>query len=291
MMGLLRVALDLQTSAALFARIFDYLDLQPAITDVPGARSVEPAAVGRIEFDHVSFRYPDSTVEERPTLDDLSFTIAPGEFVAFVGPSGAGKTTVGYLMARLYEASAGEVRFAGANVRELRHTSLVEHIGIVSQQTYLFHATVAENLRYAKPSATDAELAAAAAQANILETIQSFPEGLATVVGEQGYRLSGGERQRLAIARVVLKDAPVLLLDEATSALDTVSERIVQAALDEARRDRTTVAIAHRLSTVRHADRIYVLEAGRLVEQGTHNDLVELGGLYAHLYAEQAAGE
>lgn len=289
MMSLLRVALDLQTSAALFARIFEYLDLKPAIVDAPDARDPDTALCGRIEFDHVTFRYPDSKPDEVPILDDINFTVQPGEFVAFVGPSGAGKTTIGYLMTRLYEASGGSVRYAGTDVRELRHTSLIDQIGLVSQQTYLFHATVAENLRYAKPAATDEELAAAAQQANILSTIEGFPEGFDTVVGEQGYRLSGGERQRLAIARVILKNAPVLLLDEATSALDTVSERIVQSALDEARRDRTTVAIAHRLSTVAHADRIYVLQAGRIVEQGRHGELVALGGLYARMYEEQVA--
>jgi len=289
MMGLLRLALDLQTSGALFARIFEYLDLKPSITDAPGAHAVDESRVGRIEFDHVSFRYPDAQPDERPTIDDVTFTVTPGEFVAFVGPSGSGKTTIGYLLSRFHEVGSGAVRFAGDDVRELTQTSLVDHIGIVSQQSYLFHASIAENLRYARPDATDEDLREACRQANILTTIEGFPSGFDTVVGEQGYRLSGGERQRLAIARVILKDAPVLLLDEATSALDTVSERIVQQALDEASKDRTTVAIAHRLSTVAHADRIYVLEAGRIIESGTHHELVEQGGLYAKLYAEQAA--
>jgi ATP-binding cassette subfamily B protein len=289
MMGLLRLALDLQTSGALFARIFEYLDLKPSITDAPGAHAVDESRVGLVEFDHVSFRYPDAQPDERPTIDDATFTIQPGEFVAFVGPSGSGKTTIGYLLSRFHEAGSGAVRFAGDDVRELTQTSLVEHIGIVSQQSYLFHDTIAANLRYAKPGATDEELREACRAANILTTIEGFPSGFATVVGEQGYRLSGGERQRIAIARVILKDAPVLLLDEATSALDTVSERIVQQALDEASKNRTTVAIAHRLSTVAHADRIYVLEAGRIIESGTHHELVEQGGLYAKLYAEQAA--
>ncbi|MDR1808614.1 MAG: ABC transporter ATP-binding protein/permease [Propionibacteriaceae bacterium] len=289
MMSLLRLALDLQTSGALFARIFEYLDLKPSIVDAPDAHAVNAAKVGLIEFDHVSFRYPDATADERPTIDDVTFTVRPGEFVAFVGPSGSGKTTIGYLLSRFHEAGSGSVRFAGDDVRALTQASLVEHIGIVSQQSYLFHDTINANLRYAQPAATDADLREACRQANILTTIEGFPSGFNTVVGEQGYRLSGGERQRLAIARVILKDAPVLLLDEATSALDTVSERIVQQALDEASKDRTTVAIAHRLSTVAHADRIYVLEQGRIVESGTHHELVELGGLYAKLYAEQAA--
>ncbi|MDR1212835.1 MAG: ABC transporter ATP-binding protein/permease [Propionibacteriaceae bacterium] len=288
MMGLLRVALDLQTSAALFARIFEYLDLDPAIQDAPDAVPVDSGRLGWIEFDQVSFRYPDSGPDQSPTLDQVSFTVEPGQFVAFVGPSGAGKTTIGYLLARLHEASSGQVRFAGQDVRRLRQASLIDHIGVVSQQAYLFHASIADNLRYAKPEASLADLAEAARQANIADTIASFPLGFDTVVGEQGYRLSGGERQRLAIARVILKDAPVLLLDEATSALDSVSERIVQAALEQARRDRTTVAIAHRLSTVSQADVIYVLERGRIVEAGRHLDLVQAGGLYARLWAEQA---
>jgi ATP-binding cassette subfamily B protein len=295
LMGLMRVALDLQTSSALFARIFEYLDLKPAITDRPDAREVPTAAdaegrplLGRIEFDHVSFRYPDADDDQRPTLDDVSFEIEPGQFAAFVGPSGAGKTTVSYLVPRLYEASSGAVRFAGVDVRELSQVSLMSHIGIVSQETYLFHATIAENLRYARPDATDAELEAAARAANIHETIASFPDGYDTVVGERGYRLSGGEKQRIAIARVLLKDPAVLVLDEATSALDTISERVVQQALDDASRGRTTIAIAHRLSTVVAADVIFVIVAGRIAERGTHAELIEAGGVYASLYRQQA---
>ena len=287
MMGLLRVALDLQTSKALFARIFEYVDMVPSIRDIPDARKVDESRVGEVEFDHVVFSYPDAKPGERPTLNDVSFHIDPGEFVAFVGPSGAGKTTVGYLIARLHEAATGRVLFAGDGVRELVLDSLIDHIGIVSQQSYLFHDTIAANLRYAKPDATEEELRSACAKANILATIDAMPAGMETVVGEQGYRLSGGERQRIAIARVVLKDSPVLILDEATSALDTVSERIVQEALDEASKNRTTVAIAHRLSTVAHADRIIVLRAGEIVESGTHEELLALGGLYAELYSEQ----
>ena len=289
LMGLMRVALDLQTSSALFARIFEYLDLKPAITDVPGARDVPSGPeLGRVEFAHVSFRYPDATDEVRPTLDDVSFTIEPGQYAAFVGPSGAGKTTVSYLVPRLYEVSGGSVRFAGVDVRELRQASLVSQIGVVSQETYLFHASIAENLRYAKPDASDAELEAAARAANIHETISSFPDGYDTVVGERGYRLSGGEKQRIAIARVLLKDPPVLVLDEATSALDTISERVVQQAIDDASRGRTTIAIAHRLSTVVNADVIFVIVAGRIVESGSHAELIASGGVYASLYREQA---
>jgi ATP-binding cassette subfamily B protein len=287
MMGLMRVALDLQTSSALFARIFEYIDMIPSIRDAPGAHAVNPAQVGAIGFDHVCFKYPDARPSEPPTLKDVSFSIAPGEFVAFVGPSGAGKTTIGYLIARLHEASAGRVLFAGDDVRDLTNSSLIDHIGIVSQQSYLFHDSIAANLRYAKPDASDAELRAACVQANIWTTIEAMPDGLETVVGEQGYRLSGGERQRIAIARVILKDSPVLILDEATSALDNTSERIVQEALDEASKARTTVAIAHRLSTVQHADRIIVLQAGSIVESGSHEQLLAQNGLYAQLYSEQ----
>ncbi|GAB3119051.1 ABC transporter ATP-binding protein [Glaciibacter psychrotolerans] len=289
LLGLMRVALDLQTSSALFARIFEYLDLRPAISDRRDALAVPAtsAASGRVEFDQVSFRYPDMATDARPTLDDVSFTIEPGQFAAFVGPSGAGKTTVSYLIPRFYEASAGRVLFAGIDVRDLIQNSLVSHIGIVSQETYLFHATIAENLRYAKPDATLEELETAARAANIHDTIASFPERYDTVVGERGYRLSGGEKQRIAIARVLLKDPEVLILDEATSALDAISERVVQAALDTASRGRTTIAIAHRLSTILAADVIFVVDAGRIVERGSHTELLERGGIYARLYSEQ----
>jgi ATP-binding cassette subfamily B protein len=287
LLGLMRVALDLQTSSALFARIFQYLDLRPAIRDAATAIPV-PAVTGRVQFDAVTFAYPDAAADARPTLDAVSFTIEPGEFAAFVGPSGAGKTTVSYLIPRFYEATAGRVLFSGVDVRDLAQESLVSHIGIVSQETYLFHATIAENLRYAKPDATAAELESAARAANIHTTIASFPDGYDTVVGERGYRLSGGEKQRVAIARVLLKDPEVLILDEATSALDSISERVVQAALDTASRGRTTIAIAHRLSTIVTADVIFVVDEGRVVEQGTHRELLAAGGTYATLYAEQA---
>ena len=290
LLGLLRVALDLQTSGALFARIFEYLDLRPAIRDAPGAVDVPvDERLGLVEFDHVSFSYPPAPGEQEGIriLDDVDFTVEPGRFTALVGPSGAGKTTIGYLLPRLYDVTGGAVRFAGVDVRQLKQSSLLSSIGVVSQETYLFHATIRDNLRYAKQDATDEEIEAAARGANIHETIARFPEGYDTVVGERGYRLSGGEKQRVAIARVLLKNPAVVLLDEATSALDSVSERIVQEALAAAASGRTTVAIAHRLSTVIDADEILVVDGGRIVERGTHADLVRRGGVYAELAAEQ----
>lgn len=287
MLGLMRVTLDLQTSQALFARIFEYLDLHPAIVDSADARPVSTDELGRVEFEDVTFMYPDSDARTVSTLQDVSFRIEPGQFAAFVGPSGAGKTTISYLIPRFHEATAGRVLFAGDDVRDLKQDSLVSHIGIVSQETYLFHASIADNLRYAKPDATDAELVQAAKAANIHDTIMSFPAGYQTLVGERGYRLSGGEKQRIAIARVLLKDPAVLILDEATSALDSISERLVQQALEAASRGRTTVAIAHRLSTIVAADVIFVVAAGRVVERGTHAELLAAGEVYAQLYAEQ----
>ncbi|MFB7844782.1 ABC transporter ATP-binding protein [Microbacterium sp. NPDC056052] len=291
LIGLMRVALDVQTSQALFARIFEYLDLVPQIQDAPDARSATeaPGPRGRLEFRDVRFRYPDASPAARDTLQGISFTAEPGQHVAFVGPSGAGKTTILYLAPRLYEASEGAVLFDGADVRDLTQESIIDEIGIVSQETYLFHATIRENLVYSKPDATEEELVAACTAANIHHVIVGFEDGYDTVVGERGYRLSGGEKQRIAIARVLLKDPPVLLLDEATSALDTVSERVVQEALDEAAKGRTTLTIAHRLSTVIGADVIHVVQDGRIVESGTHAELLAQGGLYADLAAQQVA--
>ena len=278
--------------AALFARIFEYLDLVPAIADAPDAIPVSRRARVRSGASSSAtwcsaIRMPQP--DARPTLRGVSFVAEPGQHVAFVGPSGAGKTTVLYLTPRMYEASGGAVLFAGADVRALTQESIIDEVGIVSQETYLFHATIRENLLYAKPDATEDELEDACRAANIHHIIAGFEDGYDTIVGERGYRLSGGEKQRIAIARVLLKDPPVLLLDEATSALDTVSERVVQEALDAAARGRTTLSIAHRLSTVIGADVIHVVDGGRIVESGTHATLIAQDGLYAELAAQQLA--
>ncbi len=275
--SLLGVGLDVQTSLALFDRIFEYLDQPIEIEERPGAQTLLEA--GDVEFDHVSFRYG----EGEWTLADVSFTVPAGTTTALVGETGAGKTTLGYLTARLYDVNQGSVRIAGVDVRDLTVASLASLVGVVSQETYLFHATVRENLRFAKPDATDSEVAAAADAAQIHDLIAALPEGYDTVVGERGYRFSGGEKQRIAIARTILRNPPILVLDEATSSLDTETERQVQAALDQLTEGRTTIAIAHRLSTVQNADQIVVLDGGRIVERGTHAELIELGGRYAQL--------
>jgi ATP-binding cassette subfamily B protein len=275
--SLLSVGVDLQSSRALFDRIFEYLDLPVDLHD--GHRELT-IPEGRVRFDDVWFRYePDGPW----TLEGIDLEAEPGTKTAIVGETGAGKTTLGYLVARLYDADRGAVTIDGTDVREVTLASLAAGVGLVSQDTYLFHASVADNLRFAKPEATDAEIEAAARAAHIHDLIASLPEGYDTLVGERGYRFSGGEKQRIAIARTVLRNPPVLVLDEATSALDTETERAVQAALDELSAGRTTIAIAHRLSTVRDADQIVVLDGGRVVERGTHDELLAARGRYATL--------
>jgi ATP-binding cassette, subfamily B, bacterial len=298
--NLLQTSVEVQSSLALFERIFDYLDLPHDIADAPGARDLPKERVrGEVEFDDVYFRYDEPASDgdgSRPaparewTLEDISFDIAPGRLAAIVGPSGAGKTTISYLVPRLYDVTRGHVRIDGIDVRGIKLASLAEIIGMVTQETYLFHASVRDNLLYAKPDATQAELEAATRAAAIHERITELSEGYDTLVGERGYRMSGGEKQRLAIARVILKDPRILILDEATSALDTGSERLVQHALEPLMEGRTTIAIAHRLSTILAADVIFVLDRGHLVEQGTHEELLRRGGLYASLYAQQFQG-
>jgi ATP-binding cassette, subfamily B, bacterial len=299
---MLQVSVEVHASLALFQRIFEYLDLPVDISDAPAAAPLPKASVrGEVAFEHVYFRYdaeaaePPAALPDEPThrgyaLHDLSLRVEPGQLAALVGPSGAGKTTVSYLIPRLYDVTGGAVRIDGHDVRDLQLASLADAIGIVTQESYLFHATVRENLAYARDGATQAEIEAAARAANIHERIVQLPNGYDSIVGERGYRLSGGEKQRLAIARVILKDPRILILDEATSALDTASERLVQAALQPLMRGRTTIAIAHRLSTILAADVIFVIDQGRLVEQGTHTELVQRGGLYASLYAQQFGG-
>jgi ATP-binding cassette subfamily B protein len=283
--SLLSVQTDVQSSLALFERVFEYLDLPVEIDERPDAVELDRSRVeGKLEFDRVAFDYE----AERPTLRDISFVAEPGTKVALVGETGSGKTTVGYLAARLYEPSAGAVRIDGHDLRDLTFGSLRDAIGVVSQETYLFHGSVRENLLFARPGATDEEIEAAAEAAQIHTLISSLPEGYDTVVGERGYRFSGGEKQRLAIARAILRDPPVLVLDEATSALDVETERAVQDALDRLSEGRTTLVIAHRLSTIRDADQILVLDGGRIVERGTHGELVELGGRYAALVERDA---
>jgi ATP-binding cassette subfamily B protein len=276
--SLLGVGLDVQTSLALFDRIFEYLD-QP-IEIVERDRPVELADAGDVRFDGVWFRYsPDASW----TLADVSFDVPAGTRTALVGETGAGKTTLAYLVARLYDVGRGAVTVDGVDVRDLSFASLARLVGVVSQETYLFHSSVRDNLSFAKPDATDAEIEAAAEAAQIAGLIASLPDGYDTVVGERGYRFSGGEKQRIAIARTILRNPPILVLDEATSALDTETERQVQVALDGLAAGRTTIAIAHRLSTVETADQIVVLDDGRIAERGRHDELLRLGGRYAEL--------
>ena len=373
LVSLMRVSLDVQTSFALFARLFEYLDLKPAIQDKPGASPlVKDQVAGAVEFRDVWFRYPavrevsggtpaaagtgrgrdyralevpavsasadgaganvfltvkapdlaaavavydaeavrraqaelhtvpfdpalgedlngDGRLsdDERWALAGISLSVKPGTLAALVGPSGSGKTTLTYLIPRLHDATRGAVLIDGHDVMDVSMASLIDAVGMVTQEPYLFHGTITENLRYARPDVTDAEIVEACRAANIHDRIMSFADGYETITGERGFRLSGGEKQRLSIARVLIKDPKILILDEATSALDTATERLVQQALERAVEARTTFAIAHRLSTVMNADVIFGIDAGRIVEQGTHDELLARGGLYAKLYHEQ----
>jgi ATP-binding cassette, subfamily B, bacterial len=281
--SLLGVGLDIQTSLALFDRIFEYLDTPVDIAE--RENPVEVAQAGDVVFDRVWFRYGD---DHGWTLQDVSFAVPAGTTTALVGETGAGKTTLGYLAARLYDVDRGFVSIDGVDVRDLSFAALASLVGVVSQETYLFHATVRENLRFAKPAATDEELYAAAEAARIHHVIAALPDGYDTTVGERGYRFSGGEKQRIAIARTILRNPPILVLDEATSSLDTETERLVQEALDRLAEGRTTIAIAHRLSTVRDADQIVVLDRGQVAERGRHEELIAAGGRYATLVSRDA---
>src|SRR5216117_561574 len=265
--SLLGVGLDVQTSLALFDRIFEYLDQPIDLEEKSDALALGEA--GDVVFDHAWFRYGDDW-----TLQDVSFTVKEGTTTALVGETGSGKTTLGYLAARLYDVTRGSISIDGVDIRDLSFQALSDLVGVVSQETYLFHESIRENLRFAKPDASDEEIENAAKAARIHDVIAALPEGYDTMVGERGYRFSGGEKQRIAIARTILRNPPVLVLDEATSSLDTRTERAVQDALDQLAEGRTTIAIAHRLSTVRDADQIVVLDQGRLVESGSHDELM-----------------
>ena len=310
LMAMTNARVELAQSLVSFERVFEVLDLPLEIVDTP--TTINPNKIdGHVQFDEVSFSYTAGgdggasalgvsssrkiddgasvvVTSTRPqTLTDITFSIEPGQIAALVGPSGAGKTTITYLLPRLYDPTEGIIKLDGHDLRDLGQNTLAAHIGMVTQETYLFHDTIEMNLRYAKANASQAELEAACKAANIHDYIASLPEGYETVVGERGYRLSGGEKQRLSLARVILKDPKILILDEATSSLDSHSEALIQEALERIMVNRTTLVIAHRLSTILSADVILVLENGQLVEKGTHSQLIDQDGLYANLYRTQ----
>ena len=299
--GLSNVRIDVMTALVSFERVFEVLDLPSMIEEKPGARAL-PARAARLQFDEVAFTYPRAEeislasletvarTESRPTeqvLKDISFTAEPGQMIALVGPSGAGKTTVTHLVARLYDVESGTVRVGDEDVRDVTLQSLEDAVGYVTQDAHMFHDTIRANLLYARPGATDPEIWRSLEDAQIAPLVRALPDGLDTVVGDRGYRLSGGERQRLAIARLLLKAPAIVVLDEATAHLDSESEAAVQQALDAALEGRTSLVIAHRLSTVRNADQILVLDDGRITQSGTHAELLAEGGLYADLYRTQ----
>jgi ATP-binding cassette subfamily B protein len=309
------VQVDFAQSMVSFERVFAYLDLPVEIADRPGAQVLEQVE-GHLRFEDVSFSYlgeeagseeagdgevdsadgddmtaPVGAMRRRWAVKDLSFTIEPGELAALVGPSGAGKTSITYLLPRLYDPTEGRITLDGHDLRAVQQESLAQQMGMVTQETYLFHDTVRANLVYARPDATQAELESACRAANIHDLIAALPDGYDTVVGERGYRFSGGEKQRISIARVILKDPRILILDEATAHLDSQSEALIQAALEPLMVGRTSLVIAHRLSTILAADKILVMDQGRLAEMGTHAELLAQGGLYAQLYETQFGKE